>query len=256
MVNTWKGKGIVQTTLVKSKPKQVSNCLDLLISNFPDSLEWTKLLYNDLRVLLQPDYKFVNKEYGQKVEGYGTPETMLEINGSVVVNWCEQTLTNYINNPNPDKDWQGVSLALALTSGRRMDELHGTCRFFTVSDNNLKSVGLSKKEDKNSVLISPCLVDNKLWLDAYNRLPEKRKGLDNMKVNQNISKLLSDSLKTTTYPELGIRVYKDSRDFFVAYLIKKVWDVDKHGSQLNYAKNLLGHDSKKITLSYEKIKVI
>jgi hypothetical protein len=256
MVNTWKGKGIAQTTLVKSKPKQVKNCLDLLVSNFPDSLEWTDLLYSELRILLQNDNKVVNKEYGQKVEGYGTPETMLEIDGSVVVNWSEKVLTDYINNPNPDKDWQGVSLALALTSGRRMDEIHGTCRFFAVSDNNLKSVGLSKKSDEDSVLISPCLVDNQLWLYAYNRLPEKRKGLNNIKVNQNISKLVSDSLKTKIYPDLGINQYKDSRDFFVAYLIKNVWDVDKHGSQLNYAKNLLGHDSKKITLSYEKIKVI
>ena len=231
-------------------------CLDLLISNFPDSLDWSDSLYNYLRDLLKLDNKDANKEYGQKVEGYGTPETMLEINGSVVVNWCQKILTDYINNPNPDKDWQGVSLALALTSGRRMDELHGTCRFFIVSDNKLKSVGLSKKSDDNSVLISPCLVNNELWLNTYNRLPDKRKGLTNIKVNQNISKLVSDSLKAKVYPELGINQYKDSRDFFVAYLLKNEWDVDKHGSQLSYAKSLLGHDSKKITISYEKIKVI
>lgn len=256
MINTWKGKGIALTTLVKTKPKQVRKCLDLLISNFPDSLDWSDSLYNYLRDLLKLDNKDANKEYGQKVEGYGTPETMLEINGSVVVNWCQKILTDYINNPNPDKDWQGVSLALALTSGRRMDELHGTCRFFIVSDNKLKSVGLSKKSDDNSVLISPCLVNNELWLNTYNRLPDKRKGLTNIKVNQNISKLVSDSLKAKVYPELGINQYKDSRDFFVAYLLKNEWDVDKHGSQLSYAKSLLGHDSKKITISYEKIKVI
>jgi hypothetical protein len=138
-----------------------------------------------------------------------------------------------------------------------MDEIHGTCRFFTVSDNKLKSVGLSKKSDDNSVLISPCLVNNELWLNAYNRLPDKRKGLSNIKVNQNISKLISDSLKTKVYPELGINQYKDSRDFFVAYLLKNVWDVDKHGSQMNYIRDSLGHESKKITLSYDsKIKVI
>ena len=256
LINHWQAINLKDTTIAKSKPKQLKGCLDLLTANYPKSVDWCESLFTEVRFLVQPKSSSVNKEYGQKVENYGTPDTMMEINGNIVIDWCNQTLTDYVNNPTPDKGWHKVSLALALTTGRRMDEIHGTCRYFAVSDNQLKAVGLSKKPDDENVLISPCLVDNQLWLDAYNHLPENRKGLDNIKINQTISKAITDSLKAKVYPILGINQYKDSRDFYVAYLIKNVWNVDKHGSQLNYAKSLLGHDSKKITLSYEKIKVV
>jgi hypothetical protein len=255
VVKAWQGEGLATSTIAKSKPKQLKASLEILKAENVQSIEWANQLFDEVRGLVRVSSEETNTVYARKVEDYGTPETMLEIEGDRVIDWAERTLQIYVNNA-PEKGWHMASLALALTSGRRMDELHGTCKFSLADNNCLKSEGLSKKPDENSALISPCLIDNNLWITAYNHLPESRKGLDNNKVNQTISSSISATLKNRVYPILGINQYKDSRDFYVAYLLKNTWDSAKHGSQLNYAKKLLGHDSKKVTLSYEKIRIV
>lgn len=255
IVKSWELNDYSETTLVKNKPQELRASLAVLASKELESIEWGQAVFSEVRNLLKPISAKVNADYATKVESIGTPDTQLKLSGKYIIDWCERVLMDYVNSPNPDKNWQKASLALALTSGRRMDEIHGdSCHFELAENNCIESIGLSKKKDETE-LTSPCLISNDLWLKAWNYLPEKRKGLTNAKVNSVISRNFSESLKVSVYPILGIRVYKDSRDFYAAYCLANIWKKED-GSQIGFLKKVLGHDSKKVSLSYEKIQLI
>lgn len=267
IVNKWQntqgkieGQTISKATLVKSKPKQLRAILETIYSeeNSVITVDSCNQLYDEVRKQLQTISAEVNKEYGQKVEENDSIDNQLNLEGQKIIDWCNETLKDFING---DKKvtWHKVSLALALTSGRRMDEIHGDISSYEIGfpETYLRSIGLSKKpEDDMAVLNAPCLVDVDLWLEAFAKLPEDRKGLTNAKVNGVISSAISDTLKRGTYTYLGLTKYKDARDFYIAYLIDTFYQKSLHGSEIRFIKQFLGHDSKKVSLSYQKVQII
>lgn len=256
----WKkinSQGYSESTIAKSKMKQMREKIELLTLEIPECENWTEKLYTALRTFNKELSKEVNKQYAEKVEDYGDDEVkkLRHIDGAKVLNWAKNILEIAIKKDNLEKGWHEVSLALALTTGRRMAEIHGYTKFEKVGDNVIKSIGLVKKQDEDYELISPSLVDVDLWLKAYEMLPDKRKNLDAKTVNRIISSAISEALKLKVYPELGLEKYHDARDFFIGYMLETVYNRGSHGNEANFIKKIVGHESKKITASYQKLVV-
>jgi len=246
------------TTIAKAKKNEISNLLTDLRNAYSESNQWCKEVYTLISEKIKPLNQEINREYDKKVETYGQSDTLTYVTGNHVIDWCNKILKAFTDDKftTKTKRWYETSLALALTSGRRMVEIHGNvCQFSKGFENDLVAVGLAKKSDDDFELESPCLVDVDLWLDAYDKLPTTCKNLDDKKINQTISTNLSKSLRNV-YSELGIEKYKDARDFYIAYCLDNLYKGELvDGKRSNFLKKLVGHESKKIGLSYEKISI-
>lgn len=240
------------STIAKTKMKQIRIILNALAITNEEVRKWTDKLYDLLRDQVSKYHHKTNKEYAQKVEEYGTPDTIRKIKGNKVINWCNEVIDWAYKQDSLDRKWHKVSFALALTSGRRMDEIHGDTKYEIAENQTLRATGLSKKLDENFTHESPCLIDANKWLAVLNKLPENVRNQENIRVNQTIRPAMSNSLKPI-WDELGFKSYKDARDFYVSYLIARDYKKTVDGSEINFAKKLLGHEAKKQTLSYEKM---
>ena len=246
--------GYEASTIAKTKMKQLRVMLDSLSLANVEIKPWTEDLYDSMRVFASKYHRETNKKYAETVETYGNEDNIRLIKGTPIITWCNEIIDWAYTQPNLDKGWHKVSFALALTSGRRMDEIHGDCEFEAVNDTTLKATGLSKKRETDYAHESPCLVNAYKWVDALNKLPEKRRHQPNSVVNGVIRKAIEPVIERFL-EQFQLTTYKDSRDFYVSYMIAKSYNKSKHGSEINYAKKLVGHESKKQTLSYEKLVV-
>jgi hypothetical protein len=243
------------STIAKTKMKQLRELLSVVKAQNVESLEWCDSVYDAMREYAAKYHTEVNKNYSQTVENYGTSETIRHIESKPLINWSKEVIDWACEQKDLYKGWHKVSFALAVTSGRRMDEIHGDCEFEVVDTHTLKSIGLSKKRTEDAELIAPCLVDASKWVKALYLLPEERRHQPNSVVNGIIRRAIKDSIGGQI-ENLGLETYKDSRDFYVAYLIATQFDKLEDGTHLAFAKKLLGHESKKQTLSYEKMVIV
>lgn len=246
--------GYEDSTIAKTKMKQLRVMLDSLSLSNVEIKPWTDDLYDSMKEFASKYHKLTNKEYAKTVETYGNEDNLRKVKGTPIIAWCNEVIDWAYSQDNLEKGWHKVSFALALTSGRRMDEIHGTCQFEAVNDTTLKATGLSKKREEDYAHESPCLINAYKWVNALNKLPEKRRNQENSVVNGTIRKAIEPVIERTL-GQFELTTYKDSRDFYVSYLIAKDYNKSKHGSEINYAKKLIGHESKKQTLSYEKLVV-
>jgi hypothetical protein len=239
-------------TIAKTDSKRLRLMLEKVRVTHQDSSSWCDEVYQQYREIIAPIDNKTNKEYSKTVENYGTPETTTTLDGKKILNWAKEIIEWAYTQPNLDKGWQKVSLALALTSGRRMAEIHGTTQYEAVDSNTLRSIGLAKKQEDDFALNSVCLVDAEKWLAVINKLPEARRNQENSRVNALVRKLIEESLKPKIYKDLGIESYKDSRDFYISYLVTRDFPTSGFRSQLAFVKTIIGHEAKKQSLSYEK----
>lgn len=240
------------STIAKTDSKRLRLMLDKVRNTQQDSSNWCDEVYQQYRTIIAPVDNRTNKEYSKTVENYGTDETTITLDGKKILNWATDIIDWAYQQEKLDKGWQKVSLALAFTSGRRMDEIHGTTEYKVVDSNTVRSIGLAKKESDDFALESPCLVDANKWVTVINNLPKNRRKQENSTVNGTIRKAIEDSIKLRVYPELGIKTYKDSRDFYISYLITRDFPTSGYRSQLAFVKTIIGHEAKKQSLSYEK----
>jgi len=257
IIKSIESKGYADSTIAKTAPRQVKKVLDTVVLKFSDETtsKWSDEIFDFIREHVKDYHRKVNKETAKKVENIGDVDSdgVIYIDGKKVINWAIEKIDWAYNQENLEKGWHSVSLALALTSGRRQDEIHGDCDYQAIDEKTLEAKGLSKKKDEDYVHNSPCLVNAYKWVDVINKLPENLRHQPNSVVNQNIRKKIEKSIKDKELKALGFTKYKDSRDFYVSYLISTEYRKQTHGSEINFAKKLLGHESKKQTLHYEKI---
>ncbi len=258
IIKTIESKGYAESTIAKTVPRQIKKVLDTVALKLSDGTtkNWTDEIFDFVREHVKDYHRKVNKETAIKVEAIGDVDSkdgVIYIDGKKVINWAIEKINWAYEQENLDKGWHSVSLALALTSGRRQDEIHGTCEYRAIDENTLEATGLSKKKDDHYKHKSPCLVNAQKWVEVINKLPVNLRDQPNSEVNQNIRKKIEKSIKDKELKFLGFTKYKDSRDFYVSYLISTEYHKSKHGSEINFAKKLLGHESKRQTLHYEKI---
>jgi hypothetical protein len=240
------------STIAKTDSKRLRLMLEKVIITHPDSTNWCKEVYQEYRALISSIDNKTNKQYAKTVENYGTDETTRILDGKKILDWASDIIDWAYVQTDLIKGWQKVSLALAITSGRRMDEIHGNTQYELVNANTIRSIGLAKKEFEDYALESPCLVNAEKWITVINRLPESRRNQPNSTVNGTIRKAIEESIKLKTRPLFGIETYKDSRDFYISYLVTRDFPTSGYRSQLAYAKTIIGHEAKKQSLSYEK----
>jgi hypothetical protein len=253
------------STIAKTKMKQLRAVLDAVSFENVEIKPWSDDVYKLVSSWAGKYHRETNLDYAETVENYGTEENLIRLDGKKILNWATEIIDWAYAQPDLNKGWHKVSFALALTSGRRMDEIHGDCKFEVVNDQTLRSIGLSKKREDDAELESPCLVDANKWVAVINKLPDNRRNQPNAIVNGTIRKAISESISNVftkldfhKFDEQGNRIlgsYKDSRDFYVSYLIARDYNKSKHGSEINFAKKTLGHESKKQTMSYLKMVV-
>ena len=250
-------RGYAASTIAKTKMKHLRNAIDSFKLNNQEGTNWSHDLYQYVKNYVSKYHFETNQEYSQTVEDYGADEeSLVKFEGLVIVSWAKAQIDWACEQRDLLKGWHATSLALAITSGRRMDEIHGTCEYEVVDADTLRATGLSKKASDDSVLESPCLIDAYKWVEALNKLPENRRHQDNATVNNVIRVAIRDSVEGVLKTKLGFKMYKDSRDFYVCYLLATKYERTKHGSEINFAKKLIGHESKKNTLSYQKYVVV
>lgn len=221
---------------------------------------WGSELEDIYKELQKPLMKNKNLQYKEMViNEYGElDKNFTFINGSNLLNWVKETLTLAANRGSVN--WLHVSLALALSSGRRMDEIHGkgqyNDRYYDLKNDNVYISQLAKSVKGKDFEFKPLegTVNSETWLSALKSLPETYRDMEDKDVNRNVSSRASKGLKSV-YEKLGIAKYKDSRDVFLAMALKYEYKPEKHGSFSTFCKNRLGHDEKNSGRSYEKFSI-
>lgn len=245
------------SSICKTKMKELRTVLENVRMNLPETTPWCNDLYKIVAEFVAPYHQAVNEQYKEKVEEFGTTETIesvIKLDATKLVEWAKKVLEWADTKEDLIKGWHKVSLALAITSGRRMDEIHGTCQFEVVDEKTLRSIGLSKKDSIDTPLESPCLVDANLWKRCIDKMPSERRNRDNGFINSVIRKTIERAVGDIMEFELGLDTYKTSRDFYAAYVGAVIYDrTVNNASLIGFVKRCLGHSSKKSSLSYEKV---
>jgi hypothetical protein len=271
MPDTW-----AKTTL----SSEASDHITQLKSQLPDSataINWARRYQKTINESLKDIRQEIRQDRRFRVDEYGA-SVLAIIDGTKVEKFVKEFSKYYLEDTHqPNKDWHVASLVLALTSGRRMLEIHGDFSIYQKVDNHhIKTVGLAKKIHKDKTKnytfehISPiAIIDVDTWLKIYNKIPESRKGLDKRTVNGTISRAMTDNVKyCETLDDLGFinltkhnksrGNYHNARDFYINYmLVKNPFHITKRPMiDNNYAVSLVAHEGKESGLHYNKMKVI
>jgi len=267
------------STVAKTKMKHLKIVLEKLNLELPEAKTWADAVYKNTTSHIALISHEVNKKSAAKVENYGTDETTTQLDGKKILDWATEVIDWAFNQETLIKGWHKVSVALSLTSGRRMDEIHGSCQFEVINANTIRAIGLSKKQFDDAVLDSPCLVDANKWFSVLYKLPENRRNQTNSNVNEIIRKSIEGTgiysylynnydfhmiatedvihkiTKALLYSKGDKKppTYKDCRDFYISYLIARDFPTSGYRSQLAFCKKVIGHEAKKQSQSYEKI---
>ena len=239
------------TTVAKTKPKQLRKILAKLKLIEPQSQQWAEDLYQHFLNLIKPIADKVNDNYTQTNESR-TVENFKRVDGDAIAQWAADVLEYAASDENSDSSWHKVSLALAITSGRRQSEIHGTTQYELVDSKTIRAIGLAKKKTEDYELEFQPISDAETWLKALKNLPENRRNQDKSKINGTIRKAISDTIGSKIN-ELGFSSYKDSRDFYINYHLDRNYNRQKHGAESTYVMRLVGHDNSKSALSYTKM---
>jgi len=254
--NEFESRGYKPSTIAKTKMKQLRNLLESVTLKNEGSKEWCDEVYQHVSKYASSYHHEVNQDYAAKVEGYGTEETVKIIDGQKIISWASEVIDWAVQQNDIERGWHKVSFALALTSGRRMDEIHGHAKFEVIDSENIRTIGLAKKSVDDFELKSPVLVDAYKWVKALNMLPEKRRNQINAVVNGVIRKAIAESFGGCIFSNLGLEKYKDARDFYASYLLTHKYKREIHGSEISFVKKILGHEGKRQSLSYQKFVVV
>jgi len=111
-----------------------------------------------------------------------------------------------------------------------------------------------------------CLDDPKVIVEAWQRLDEEgRKGTSSDQVNTQLAKEFSSRLpmegkimyqKSGSLPTDGLSQFKDTRDFYAAYLANNVWQKGSGESEVNFVMRMLHHDQLGTALTYQKFSMV
>jgi hypothetical protein len=122
--------------------------------------------------------------------------------------------------------WKHLSVFLALATGRRMAEIHGTATAFHATDNeHVMFTGQLKTKEREQgaePYIIKTLADASRVVAAWERLKTLRAPLAPHDVNRKLSKPLSSEMPASIlalYDASGILKYKDMRDIYAAKML-------------------------------------
>jgi len=239
------------STIKSNISKNIRDAMDLVKFDYPKSLKWCESTYSEYLKLIKDITTKVNKEYKDRIDNR-TAEDCKSIDGDMTLTWATELIEWAAQQDNLKRGWHKVSFALAMTSGRRQSEIHGTTTYKLVDSAHIEATGLAKKQDPNNTLIFKPLVPAELWIKAFSNLPEERKNQSGAKINGTIRKAIWDSIGSKMLA-FGFTKYHDSRDFYINYHIDRFYDRTIHVTEVQYVAGLVGHESNKTAPSYLKM---
>jgi hypothetical protein len=263
-------KGYAETTIASTKPKDLRQAIEKIKYEYPESEGFLDDFYDVFYKTVCKPYKDAdNKERMKELNKIKTSEEKIKMDGDYVLNWAVKTIKNALQLPNSKilRGWYELSLALAITSGRRMEEIHGETvhiskgitRYYALEGNQVYISQLAKSDEKTSFKFTPIGVSSEDWFKAFNKLPDTALGLTEDKVNKTICTNIAKSLrKKEVFEELNFESYKSSRDFYVAYRIAREYQkgITAYNNESDFVQSIIGHDSKMAGLYYQKFVIV
>ena len=165
--------------------------------------------------------------------------------------------------------WEDISIAIALTTGRRMAEVHQSAKFEIIDNYTLSFKGQLKGKTRkvgdkkliNTVFEIPTLVESSLIIDGIQYLEQNNKRIEADKpsstVNNRFSRYLSTRIKTgwNFLNDSEEITYHKTRPF---YFICASNNYQSNGDLLDataHAQQILGDDDISTLKSYQRYKV-
>ncbi len=140
--------------------------------------------------------------------------TQIRVDISNTLLWAKDTLENV----NAKSKWVDVSVALALVTGRRQDEIHGKGKFELIDEYTLSFSGQSKATgeakdyfEENPSYPIPTLINAEIVMKGWNWLVQADKtGKENKIINDNMNGYLGDKTKDVALTKISFyRYFKD-----------------------------------------------
>lgn len=150
--------------------------------------ECATILDKQISKILKDDYQRKNTDYQQSVAVREKDKS--EVESKYLLQFAEYHLTNIDTFKN--KMWKKVSIAIAIATGRRPSEVHGSNTKFEVKNKGLMFTGQLKTRgdakayyEEEPAYFIPCLVAPELVVAAHSWLREKGKLEDTPKAAHN-----------------------------------------------------------------------
>lgn len=270
-------------SIVKTGIPWLLNCLKL----HPESSQFQSEIEN-LKSLTYKHYEELQQEVNNdnKVNVSKHNRDQKTIREGIVLDFAKKVLRN------GSADWRLTTLAIALVTGRRMAEILGNHSAYSVRDNesiNFKGIlkgkgrivyvqddGYLMPDDLvqtelrkgNALELVPlieaevkvlCLDDPQVIVEAWQRLDEEgKRNVEPENINTRYAKeLIRLPVEgKLMYSQSGLEKFKDSRDFYAAYLANHLWQKGSGESEVNFVMRMLHHDQLGTALSYQKFNMV
>lgn len=185
----------------------------------------------------------INSQSDQRVTSYTDKKVLKpEVDNVSLVNWGRENLTN------PSFMVRGI--ALAILSGRRMVEIHGTSTYELVDGNFIRIHGLAKTKTVGATGVFVPLCEPELWLNSINGMT---RGKSHETVNEVISRNYSRSYKKL-FESWGLEKFKDTRDVYANTCYETIVSSNRFEKPETTLKALMCHFSGTATNFYVKLK--
>jgi hypothetical protein len=207
-----------------------------------------------------------NTRYRQTVTERRKVENRIEIDLSNSLEYAYNLLTNLAE----DTDWLDVSCSLALTTGRRMAEIHLSANFEKLDDytiafrGQLKGKNRKIRVDNKPVALKdvtfkiPTLLPAELICSGLQWLDNKGKRFDSdddpERVNRRFSKTLNQACKNWEIFPPSDRTYHKFRAAYLRAAIINDGNVDPYDFT-DFAKEVLGDDDETTINAYKRYEI-
>lgn len=254
------------STMGKTERQEVRRLANQLALNNPDKKDWTDEVHTLVGKHLSEFDSEYNKQYKKDLSDRGSSKRKTGLNVEKLMSWIEEKTNIYLAKKTLKRGWHEVSFLLALTSGRRMIEIHGEqCKYEYVGEYLIKAVGLAKKPVDDYTHVFYTLIPAKDWLLLLHKLPEERvnlgsvngKDLVNLKIARDVQPIIKEVVKELDFKvpndkgELKYGSHKSARKFYARYCMDFLnWD---NADPLYAAKDYLAHERIEQTLSYRDV---
>jgi hypothetical protein len=263
-------KRYAPTTIASTKPKDLRQAIEKIKYEYPEASLFLDEFYQVFyKTICKPYKDNDNKERMKELNKVKTIDEKIKMHGDYVLDWAVKTIKIALSLENSKilRGWYELSLALAITSGRRMEEIHGETvhiskgitRYYSLEGNQVFISQLAKSDENTSFKFLPIGISSEDWLNGFNKLPDSALKLTEDKVNKTICTNIAKSLrKKQVFKDLNFESYKSSRDFYVAYRIATEYQKGKtnYNNEADFVQSIIGHDSKMAGLYYQKFVIV
>ena len=252
-------KALKLASKTELKDAALLNPVNTIITNFGNELSNQFAIYKENQ----------NTRYRETVTERRKVENRIEIDLTNSLKYAHNILTD-IKNGDDSINWLDVSCAIALSTGRRMAEVHLSATFKKIDTYSVEFTGqLKGKERKvrvkdkavklrDVIFKIPTLLPADLIINALDWLNSKGKRFDKdedpERVNRRFSKTLNQACKDWDIFPADARTYHKFRAAYFRAAIINDGNVDNYDF-VDFAKEVLGDDDESTINTYKRYEI-